>query len=318
MSNEAKNDYDSPWKDIIELWFQDFMEFFFPDVASRIDWQRDYEFLDKEFQQIIREAEQGRKLADKLVRVWLQDGREVWILVHVEVQGSREAIFPKRMYIYNYRIFDRFDRPVVSLALLTDSQRKWRPDSFTMEMLGCQTSFRFLTFKLLDCDEQELKTSNNPFALCSLAQLKANETVNSPETRKKWKVRLARSLYEKGFTKQEIINLFRFIDWIMALPEELAENFWQEHSTYEESKKMEYITSVERIGMRKGRIEGRQEGRREGVMAGESTVINRLLESKFGKLPNKYIVRLQSADEKSLLKWADKIMTAESLHEVFS
>ena len=289
------------------------MEFFFPDVAADIDWKRDYEFLDKEFQQIIREAEQGRKLADKLVKVWRLDGKEIWVLVHVEIQGAREGIFAKRMYIYNYRIFDRFDRPVVSLALLTDSHEKWRPDSFEQSLWGCHISFKFLIFKLLDCKEQKLETSSNPFAICALAQLKANETVHSPETRKQWKLRLARSLYEKGFVKQEIIDLFRFIDWVMALPDALAESFWKEHSAYEEAQKMEYITSVERIGIRKGRHEGHQ----QGMMVGESTVISRQLERKFGRLPAEYVARLKAADEKNLLNWADSILTAESLHEVF-
>ena len=47
---KLQNDYDSPWKDILETWFREFMEFFFPDVAADIDWNRDHEFLDKEFQ----------------------------------------------------------------------------------------------------------------------------------------------------------------------------------------------------------------------------------------------------------------------------
>ena len=181
-------------------------------------------------------------------------------------------------------------------------------------------------FKLLDCNEVELEESNNPFAICALAQLKANQTTHSPDTRKQWKLRLARSLYEKGFVKQEIITLFRFIDWVMVLPEEFAESFWQEHSEYEESKKMEYITSVERIGIRKGhkegrkegRIEGKQEGHKSGLTDGETTVISRQLLKKFGVLPNKYLVLLKSADEETLLHWADKILFADSLDEVFS
>ena len=85
---ESKNDYDSPWKEIIETWFQEFMEFFFPDAAAAIDWERGYEFLDKEFQQIAREAEQGRKLADKLAKVWLLDGQEVLPMLRCRVPGN--------------------------------------------------------------------------------------------------------------------------------------------------------------------------------------------------------------------------------------
>jgi hypothetical protein len=41
-------------------------------------------------------------------------------LVHVEVQTARDADFPRRMYVCNYRIFDRYNRAVASLAVLAD------------------------------------------------------------------------------------------------------------------------------------------------------------------------------------------------------
>jgi hypothetical protein len=38
---EARTDaFDSPWKDILDGWFAEFMAFFFPDAASEIDWSR--------------------------------------------------------------------------------------------------------------------------------------------------------------------------------------------------------------------------------------------------------------------------------------
>lgn len=44
--------YDSPWKEIIEEYFPQFLEFFFYDAYLEIDWQRPYEFLDTELQQL--------------------------------------------------------------------------------------------------------------------------------------------------------------------------------------------------------------------------------------------------------------------------
>ncbi len=64
------------------------------------------------------------------MRVWRQDGAEAWVLVHVEVQSQAEADFAERMYIYNYRLFDRFRRRVASLAVLGDERAGWRPDRF--------------------------------------------------------------------------------------------------------------------------------------------------------------------------------------------
>ena len=56
------------------------------------------------------------------MRVHTLEGAEAWVLVHIEVQGDEDADFAKRMYIYNYRIFDRYDRRVASLAVLTDDR----------------------------------------------------------------------------------------------------------------------------------------------------------------------------------------------------
>jgi len=81
-------DFDSPWKEAIELYFESFMLFFFPHIHAEIDWSKGYTFLDKEFQEIVRDSATGRRYVDKLVKVFLLDGMETWVLVHVEVQGS--------------------------------------------------------------------------------------------------------------------------------------------------------------------------------------------------------------------------------------
>jgi hypothetical protein len=41
-----KTDYDSPWKDFIELYFRDFLKFFFPEIEADIDWDKPFRFLD--------------------------------------------------------------------------------------------------------------------------------------------------------------------------------------------------------------------------------------------------------------------------------
>ncbi len=83
------------------MYFQEFMVFFFPRAAEEIDWSRGYTFLDKELQQVTRDAELGKRLADKLVQVWRKDGEDAWVLVHIEVQGQERPNFAKRMFVYN-------------------------------------------------------------------------------------------------------------------------------------------------------------------------------------------------------------------------
>jgi len=111
-----------------------------------------------------------------------------------------------------------------------------------------------------------LEVSSNPFATVVMAHLKAQATRQASLERKQWKLALTRQLYEKGYERQDVINLFEFIDWVMSLPSELEQEFQQELSQYEEERRMPYITSVERIGIQKGIKQGLLKGISLGLM----------------------------------------------------
>jgi hypothetical protein len=249
-------DYDSPWKEALDAYFEAFLELLFPQVHAQIDWSRGYEPLDKEFQQVVREAELGRRYVDKLVQVWTKDGAERWVLIHVEVQTAREADFPQRMYVYNYRIFDRYNRQVASLAVLADPA--WRPTEFGYALFRCEVGIRFPAVKLLDFAEQEaaLEASANPFAHVVLAHLKARQTHGQPADRHTWKLRLVRGLYERGFSPKDVRQMFRLIDWLMELPPALAKVFRQDLDRIQEERRMPYVTSIERLARCEGLCKG--------------------------------------------------------------
>lgn len=253
MNTSTPDDYDSPWKDMLETYFEPFLAFFFPHVHAEIAWARGYTFLDKELRQVVRDAALGRRLVDKLVKVWRIDGTEAWVLIHIEVQGQEESDFGQRMYVYHYRIYDRYQRPVVSLAVLADERRGWRPNKFAMGLWGCTTQFRFPVVKLLDYRKKwsMLEASRNPFATVVMAHLKTQETRHKAEERGQWKFSLLRRLYEQGYSREDIINLFHFIDWIMQLPEALEDRFWQELQSYEEAQHMPYVSPFEQRTVRR-------------------------------------------------------------------
>jgi hypothetical protein len=128
------------------------------------------------------------------------------------------------MFVYHYRIYDRYRRSVASLAVLGDESVSWRPDRFERELFGCEVSFRFRVVKLLDLRQEwsALEASRNPFATVVMAHLRALETRQNRRRRKEAKLALTKRLYEQGYQREDIINLFKFIDWIMSLPSEQA------------------------------------------------------------------------------------------------
>ena len=49
---------------------------------------------------------------------------------------------------------------------------------------------------------------------------------------------------------------------------------------------------------------------------GEAKVITRLLERRFGPLPEEARRRIERADAETLLEWSERVLTAQSLEEV--
>jgi hypothetical protein len=296
-------DYDSPWKEALDAYFEPFLALLFPKAHSQIDWSRGYESLDKEFQQVVREAEVGRRYVDKLVKVWTKEGIEAWVLIHVEVQTARETEFPLRMYVYNYRVFDRYNRPVASLAVLADDEPNWRPSEFCNSLFDCEAGIRFKPVKLLDfaAHEAMLEESSNPFAKVVLAHLKARQTHDDPAARHAWKVRLVRGLYERGFSAKDVRDLFRVIDWLMVLPPALNTLFWQDLDRIQEERRMPFITSVERVGHCRGL--------RQGIEA--------LLQVRFGDEGLQLMPDIREIHEEEKLEAVLKaLVTATTLEEV--
>ncbi len=187
------------------------------------------------------------------------------LLLHLEIQASKEKNFAERMLIYAMRIFDRFHQLPSSLAILCDSNSTWRPKEHLLTAPGSSLEFNFTAIKLMDYGEQweALKSNTNPFAVVVMAHLKAQEMKNNAQERKNWKFQLVRGLYDRSYNRSQILDLFKFIDWVIVLPEGLSDSFWNDLKTYEEERKMTYVTSVEKIGFKRGEQEGREAGRHE-------------------------------------------------------
>lgn len=259
MTNtNPQTEYDSPWKQILQLYFEDFMLFFFPQAHREIDWTRQPEFLDKELEQVVRDAELGKRLADKLVKIYRIGGEESWILIHLEIQSQSESDFSERMFTYNYRIYDRYKRSVASLAILGDEQVNWRPNRFGYELFGTKVEFQFPIVKLLDYQQRqsELEASRNPLATVVMAHLAALQTKSDRLERKQQKLSLVRRLYQQGFEREDVLNLLAFVDWVLTLPSDLEGEFLFEVEQLEAEQRMQYVTSFERSGIRLGLLEG--------------------------------------------------------------
>lgn len=317
------DDYDSPWKEAIERFFGDFMAFYFPEAHAQIDWSEPLAFLDQELRAVIRDAELGKRVVDKLARVTRRGGSEEWLYIHLEIQGHEQSGFAERMFVYHSRLFDRYRKPIASLALLADDRIGWRPTQYAHEALGCRVSLHFPVAKLLDWtgSDARLEDSRNPFALLTLSHLATRATRNDTLARYSAKWSLVKRLYHFGFDRQQVNDLFNMIDWMMRLPPEHEQRFRDELTQFEEEMKMRYVNSIERLareeGLTQGIQEGMQEGMHQGRRAGKAQLIGRQLQVRFGELPAWARARLDEAIEEQLDAWSDRLVTASSIEAVF-
>ena len=102
------------------------------------------------------------------------------------MQGEPETAFAERLYTYHYKIRDRYQVPVASLAVLADTDQRFRPQQFSTALWDCRVDFRFPMVKLLDYAEPErwaeLEASDNVFALVVMAQIRAKIWSNTGPT----------------------------------------------------------------------------------------------------------------------------------------
>ena len=103
-----------------------------------------------------------------------------------------------------------------------------------------------------------------------------------------------------------MLNLFRFLDWLLKLPKGLEAEFWQELSTYEEERRMPYVTSVERIGIEKGKTEGQR------------SFALHLLNHKFGELPDRTITQIDALSTRRIKQLGEALLDFSSIANLIS
>ncbi len=316
---KPRADYDSPWRKIMDRYFPDFMKLCWPEKYALIDWERGYKMLDQALLKIDKKAALGNQVVDKLVELYCRDGEVTYLILHIEIQKNQRSNFEQRMFQYRYRLRDLYDQPIASLAILIDNDLNWRPNVYSESLWGSSIEMRFPILKLADYREQveDLKKANNRFAPVILAQLAANETAQSAETRLVRKIELTRCLYNHGWEREDILSLYSFLDWVLGLPEPLELHYNQEILNIEETLQVEYVTSAERVGMQKGLERGLEQGLEQGIQRGEGLLLVDLLEQKFGAVPPDYRAKIEAADSKTLLEWGRRLLNSHTLKDLF-
>jgi flagellar biosynthesis/type III secretory pathway protein FliH len=96
----------------------------------------------------------------------------------------------------------------------------------------------------------------------------------------------------------------------MTIAEEMRQLGLKEGLTIAEEARLQ--------GREQGLQQGRQEGLQQGLHHGQRALFVELLRTKFGSIDEQVIQQLNAADESALRRYAQRILSAATLMEVFA
>ena len=232
------------------------------------------------------------------------DGRREAILFVLEEETDRRRFSLHRLAHYCLDLAELFetDRVLPAVIFLRDA------DAAAASLTLGTERRPYLTFDYLDCKLKEIPAerwlhSDNLVARVNLPNMR------SPETRKvEVYAQPVRGLLDLERDGRKRAKYFEFIDIYAGLTDNEFRRYRRQYP--EESTTMAGV--IERA-----RDEGMQQGMRQGRVEGERTVLERLLRRRFGLLSPAVAERLSQASASELETWAENVLDAETLGDVF-
>ena len=288
-NDQHDSNYDEPWKAFIINHFRLFLSVFFPKLTGKIDWSIAPVFDPTEISQFLGIAKRRNKFVDIVVQVTLLTGEQKIVLLHFEVQTEYSQELGRRLYLLNCGLQWQFpDLDVISLVVRTDLAKKWSKLKYCFKLGGYCLRTRFPTCKISEMLATTWKDDFSLPVMVARAQIEALKTTSDAEARYEAKKRLIRMLYDRRYERDEVLEILRYLDWMMHLSEDLECRLREEMRAIKSQKypeMTEYVHSWERMARKEGEEKGKKEGIKEGVKGGKLEMVFRLLEKRCGKVP---------------------------------
>jgi hypothetical protein len=269
-------DHDRLFKELIKEFFEEFVEAFYPAIHSKINFHS-VKFLEQEvFTDIVKG---DKRYIDILAETTIKGESKV-ILIHVEPQSTFQKDFHERMFIYYSRLYEKFRKPIVPIAVLSYETKRKIPDHFSIEAAGFQPIiFNYLPLHLITLDWKKFIEQDNPAAAALLSKMGYKE-----EERVKVKLEFLRMVARMELNPAKMELLYGFFETYLKLTKEEEQKMNKEVSKLpkeEADRVMELPNSY------------REKGREEGITLTKKQMISNMLEQG---LPDKLIAKIAEID----------------------
>ena len=247
------------------------------------------------------------KIVDLLVEV-RQAGEEAAFLVHVEAQSYTEADFPRRMFFYFARLYQKYLQRIYPIVVFSfDRPYREEPSTHIVEFPHRKIlEFQFEPIQLNRLQWRDFLHQPNPVAAALMSKMQI-----VLEDRPKVKVECLRMLATLRLDPARMRLLSGFIDTYLKLSEREEQEFQSEIARIEPTARegvMEIVTSWMEQGIERG-IE-------RGIEQGERLLLRLQLEQKVGTLPEHLRDRLSQLDKERLERLAISLLNFTSIRDL--
>ncbi len=308
MANRISHDQN--FKNLILDYPRDALSFFAPNHAPLPDDQVEFTPLRQE--QLQQHPGAHYRELDMPLQVDWTDGRRKTLLFAIEEETDPRHFSIHRLahYCIDLVELNKSDRVVPVVIFLGEA------GSAPASLAVGDEYKRFLTFEYLSCKLKDIpyeswQQSDNLVARLNLPNMRYPVDQKKEVFDQAYHGLLA---LEPDRVKQA--KYLSFIDIYAGLTDNELQQ-WQQQYLEDEPNMAGYAEYLRQEGKQIGLQEGLKEGLQEGRVEGERTVLERQLNRRFGTLSPEISKKLSEASSTDLENWAEKVLDAETLDDVF-
>lgn len=299
------------WKGIIEDLTEPFIEYFFPKYCHHIDWAKPVVFLDAELSRMFNKVVKGKKVADKLIKVFLKDGEPHIFLIHVEIQSQSDTNMGHRIYTMYHRIMDKYNAKVTSLVILVYKNAK-DTRRYKTDFMGTKIIFTYNVYNLVKEIENSSYDKKNIFSYITRAayidiKYEDNESHKFLAKTKLWR----ELLNQKIISKEKYLLLLNFIDESIRFKDEAYQmknrEFIKSNEKIKNMGLMEILKLERDKEIKKEVRKGEKRGKLEGKLEGKTEIILKSFDNGIDIPMIANITSLTEKEVKAILKKSNKI-----------
>ncbi len=303
---------DQLFKELLQEFFREFLELFYPAVAARLDFDT-LSFLDKELFTDLPEG--ARREADIVAQVQTLDGEPEIILVHTEIQTKRTGEMPARMWEYYALLRLRRRLPVFPIVVYlspgaggiveeTYNERLWETDILT---------FRYQAVGLPDLNADDYATRPDPLSPALSALMRSTGTRRV--------VRRLRAIGQQGILQANEARqalLLAVIEKYLPLNQDEQVEFDQILTDPNNRQEQQIMLTYEQRGYDRGIAQGIErgieQGVEQGILQGARRSLLKQLRARFGELPETVTAAIEKISSEEILdELSERVLTAPTL-----